>query len=169
MTRAPLLLLAALVLALGAGAGTVKVIDVLDERSRVRLALREAAVMGNVDPDIMEAIGYVESRWKLDALNLDGSDGARGGSYGPTQISERTARAYGYTGDMLDFCDDEKLAALWTAKILRARPGGPPATAGDAAAWWNAGHATLATVSPSSSAVTAYLPELRAALAKVTA
>lgn len=138
------------------------------EIAAIRKALREAAVMSNVDPDIMEAIGYVESRWTLGSINMTGSDAARGGAYGPTQITEKTARAYGFTGPMSMLARDPVLAASWTVKILRARPGGPPTTLDDAAAWWNAGRASMSKVPDGNTARTEYLPRLAAAYTMIT-
>lgn len=133
----------------------------------VRRALREAGVMCNVDPDIMEAIGYVESKWRLDAVNTSGPDGARGGAFGPTQITDRTARACGYKGPIMALTRDPLLAAKWTAKILRARPGGPPESLGDAAAWWNAGRVSMDKVPAGNTARTKYFPRLVAAYDKI--
>jgi hypothetical protein len=152
-----LLIIVAIILVL---AGGDYVMSVQAEKDAVRKALREAAVAQNVDPDIMEAIGYVESRWRLGLVNNSGPDGARGGSYGPTQISQKTARAYGYAGDMNALANDAKLAALWTAIILRMRPGGPPETLEDAAAWWNAGRVSFTAVPADNTARTSYLPQL---------
>ncbi len=161
MTRGILLVLLVLALALGAGVGTAKVLDVLDEKQRVRQALREAAVMMDLDADILEAIGVVESGLRLGAINRAGRDGEHGGAFGPTQITERTARRNGYTGDMLAFTTDEKLAALWTAKLLR--PGAQNAeghvldhelwTPEEYGAWWNGGALSPSAVPATSSAI----------------
>lgn len=133
----------------------------LPGRQTVRDALRTYASSQGIDPDIADAIGWVESRWKLSALNNAGPDALRGGSWGPTSISEKTARAYGYTGDMQAFREDPNLAAEWTAKILAARPGGPPATPEEATAWWNAGKISMDDVASDSTARTDYLPALQ--------
>jgi hypothetical protein len=134
------LFLAALVL--GGATGAV-VTMVNDRKLALRLELRRQAEAQGQDPDIVDAIAYVESHWDPSAKNLTGPDGARGGSYGPTQLSQKTARIIGYTGDMLDLCaPDGVLAGYWTAVYLSQRPGGgcPPGTAiEDAATWWNAG------------------------------
>jgi soluble lytic murein transglycosylase-like protein len=163
-----LALLALAVVALPGGAAVAVAVKLAnDERSRVRRALREAGVKQNVDPDILEAIGYVESGWKLGARSTDPRDEARGGSWGPTQLSERTARAYGYRGEMAALQRDPDLAAEWTARIMRARPGGPPETVEDASAWWNAGRASAAQLGPSHETRTSYIPRALAALALV--
>lgn len=155
---------AVIVLPAGVVIGGKAIVDKLTEKGRVRRALREAGAMFDVDPDILDAIGYVESRWTMGARNLTGTDGARGGAWGPTQITERTARAHGYTGDVAAFTRDAALAAEWTARIMRNRPGGPPVTIQDAAAWWNAGRTYAAQLGPSHVTVTTYIPRAVAAL-----
>lgn len=155
-------LLVVLLVLLLVGGGTAVVVET--EKQKVRRALREAGVMQNVDPDILEAIGYVESRWRLGAVNKSGPDGARGGAFGPTQITEKTARAHGYTGPMEALTTDAALAARLTATIMRNRPGGPPKTIQDAAAWWNAGRTSAAQLSASHVTRTTYIPRALAAL-----
>lgn len=117
-----------------------KVAKGIVDRRRVRLALREAAVKFNLDPDFLEAIGYVESRWNVAAVNRAGRDGERGGAWGPTQITERTAREHGYTGPIEEFTRDAELAATWTGRILRAASDRRHLeTLADYVAAWNAG------------------------------
>ncbi len=161
--RTETIIVAAIVglVALGGGAAVVV------SKKRVRRALREAGVKQDVDPDILDALGYVESRWRLSAVNMSGSDGARGGAWGPTQITERTARAHGYTGPMSAFTKDPDLAAYWTAKIMRARPGGPPERIEDASAWWNAGRRSAASLDADHITRVDYIPKAIAALEKV--
>lgn len=130
MSKRTLLLLAGIA-AVGAFMALVYV-----PRSRVRRALRDAAARYGIPPEWMEAIGYVESRWRPDSVNMSGADGARGGSWGPTQISERTARAHGYTGSMEALLSDPELAADLTGQILAAST---PANFAEAVAAWNAG------------------------------
>lgn len=149
--------------------GGAVVIQKVGGKALVRMMLREEAVKQNVDPDIMEAIGYVESKWNLAATNLTGPDGARGGAYGPTQITERTARAHGYEGDMIELTRDARLAAFWTAKIMRARPGGPPETIEDAGAWWNAGRKSASLLTDTHVTRVVYIPRAVAALRMVQA
>lgn len=86
------------------------------------------------------------------ATNDTGPDAARGGSYGPTQISERTARAYGYTGAMDDLNTDPQVAAMLTAGLVAdgfsetslsgpyvTRRYGRPASFNDMLSVWNSG------------------------------
>jgi soluble lytic murein transglycosylase-like protein len=164
---AVVVVLAILATATDAGVATVaKVTEALmpdDEAKSIRRAARAAAQSYGVDPDLVEAVGWVESRWRLDAVNDTGADAARGGSWGPFQLSEKTARSYGYAGAMTAFTEDANLAASWCALILSKRPGGPPATVEEAAAWWNAGRST-ATNLPELTADT-YIPQMRRALA----
>lgn len=137
------------------------------DQDRVRAALRSAARTYGINPDIMDALGKVETGWKLGVANLTGTDLARGGSWGPTQISEKTARAYGYAGDMQAINTDPELSAQWTAIILAARPGGAPLTIEDASAWWNAGRTSASVGTLPASTRDVYIPRARTALALV--
>lgn len=150
------------VLVLMLAGGTVVYQSIQEEKTAVRQALADAAERAGLDSDLVLAIGSVESGFRLGAVNRTGADGKRGGSYGATQISLKTARAYGFTGDPMDLTRDPALMALWTVKILRARPGGPPQNTDQAAAWWNAGHTSMAVVASTSSAWD-YLDRLNAA------
>lgn len=141
----------------------------LPERERVREALRAAGdrFLAAYDPrwpTWLDALGWVESRWRLDAVNRSGADGARGGAWGPTQITERTARGVGFAGDISQLTVDPGLAAEWTARIMLSRPGGPPPTAEDAAAWWNAGRASFDALPADHVTRTEYAPRLLAAI-----
>ena len=160
--RRVLLVLLVVVLILGGGATVV-----LTAQQRVRAALRRAARRYGLDPDVVDAIGYVESRWTVAARNLTGADGARGGAWGPTQITERTARAAGYVGRIGALAEDVELAAEWTARIMLTRPGGPPRTVEDASAYWNAGRASAAALPAGHVTLTTYIPRARSALALV--
>ncbi len=164
------LALGAGVLLIGGGAATVAyVMDNRSKQDKLRSTLRTAAEVQGVDPDIVDALGYVETRWRALSTNTTGPDGLRGGSFGPTQISMKTALAYGYTGSPEDLqAADGATAAYWTCVILAARPGGcgPGTDIADAAAWWNAGKARAALV-PASSTAQGYMLLASAALAKV--
>lgn len=160
------LIIALALVALFAGGAVVKTIE--DEKDLVRRTFADWAGRAGIDSDLVLAIVEVESRARLDVVNLSGRDGARGGSYGPTQISAKTAKAFGFTGDPMDFTRDANLAAEWTMKILRARPGGPPTNTNDAAAWWNGGATTLERLAPTNTARTDYAPKLAAAYAAIT-
>lgn len=149
---------------LTAGAAIVLPKVITEEQRRIRRALREAASKHGVAPDIVDAIGYVESRWKMGAVNKSGADGARGGAWGPTQITERTARAHGYTGPMEALTQSAQLAGEWTARILKARPGGVPKSVEDAAAWWNGGKVSAAVLAPTHMTRRDYIPKALAAL-----
>lgn len=141
----------------------------LPDRERVREALRAAgdrylSGYNSAWPAWLDALGWVESRWQLDAVNRSGADGARGGAWGPTQITEKTARGVGYTGDISQLAADPDLAADWTAKIMLARPGGPPRTPEDAAAWWNAGRTSFDSLPEDHVTRTDYAPKFLAAI-----
>lgn len=120
----------------------------LPARVTVRGALRDAAIVHNLDPAWLDALGWVESRWNLAAVNQAGADGARGGAWGPTQITARTARAWGYGGPMEDLTSDPTLAADLTAAMVAdgfAERGGMlyhfgrPTSLAQVGAVWNAG------------------------------
>ncbi len=142
MMRARWLLVVLVLVVLLAAGGAVVVTSKLSESQKtVRRELRAAAFEAGLDPDFVDAIGYVEGpRWKLDARSTDPRDEARGGSFGPTQISEKTARAHGFTGSMEEFREDPATAAAWTATILlAAHRRRKLSTLADYVAAWNAG------------------------------
>ncbi len=151
----PLVLLGALAALLGGRATAryalgLQLVAKIPSRRKVREALRAAASRHGLEPDWLDTIGWVESRWRLSATNLRGTDGARGGSWGPTMVSARTARAWGYDGDMARFTTDLDFAADFSAQLLEAGFGDPggrgqfqrygkPASLEQAVAVWNAG------------------------------
>ncbi len=118
------------------GSSAVVIESAMSERDRIRRALRDASASYGLDPDYLDAICYVESRWRMNVTNMSGNDGGRGGAWGPTQITETTARAFGYAGDMAALLSDPDLAASLSAQILSA---GNPADFAEAVAVWNAG------------------------------
>ena len=63
----------------------------------------DAADRAGVDRALFFAIIEVESNWNPDAKNLGPADAARGGAWGLTQLTLRTARAYapGIEGEQL--------------------------------------------------------------------
>lgn len=149
------------------------VVKLTEEQRRVRAALRAAAARAGLSADFVDAIARVENRWRLSGTNLAGADGARGGAWGPTQITERTARALGYTGPMSAFNSDASLAAEWTVRILLdAHRRKPLRTLADYAAAWNAGkddgdrndNDELDELPVTHSTRTHYLPAAKAAL-----
>lgn len=184
--RTTLLVVLAVVALLAVAGGTV----VVKDRAAVREALRLRARLAGVSEDWLEALGETETRlgaWGF--LNDTGADAVRGGSWGPTQISARTARAWGYDGPMEALTEDMDLAAQLTADMVAAgfaeltptsylrdhpdapyRPVryGPPATFEDAMAVWNAGH-PWAELSATSKARTDYVPRARKYLAAIEA
>lgn len=100
-------------------------------------AVRTARNAG-VDPAIFLGIIEVESGWNPRATNLSGPDAARGGAFGLTQMTLRTARAFepSITGDeLLDPNTNLRIAGLLLAE--NARRGSPMWP--DVAAMWNSG------------------------------
>jgi hypothetical protein len=106
-------------------------------RSKAREALCAAATRHALVPEFVEAIGKVETNWVSNLVNQTGRDAKRGGAWGVTQITERTARAHGYTGPMEAFIADVELAAEWTGRILSEAK--DLTTLADYCAAWNAG------------------------------
>lgn len=149
-------------LALGGGTAAVIVVD----KRRMAELLRGAFQRHGLPAAWGEALGRVESNLTLTAKVLTGTDGARGGAWGPTQITEKTARAHGYTGRIQALTEDAELAAEWTARIAAA---GRPSTLEDLGAWWNAGRLTFSSLPAGHVTREKYVPRLREALAKATA
>lgn len=115
------------------------------EQNQVRALLRIASIEQGLNPDYLDAIGYVESHWDYKARNLTGSDGVRGGAWGPTQITDMTAKAHGYKGDIRVIALDPVVAAKWSAIIMHTRK---PQSLQDAVAWWNAGRMSFDLLGP---------------------
>lgn len=151
-------------LALAGGA-----VALLPERDRVRQALRAAGERYGLPPEWPEAVGWVESRWRLDAVGDDGE------SVGPTQIRRATLRRNGYDGDPDLLRQDADLAAEWTARLMvagaRNAEGGvlreTPRTAEDLAAWWNAGRQHFADLPEDHVTRADYAPKLASALGEI--
>lgn len=108
-----------------------------------------------------EALGRVESSLSLGATNHTGPDGKRGGAWGPTQITEKTARAYGYTGPMERLTTDLNFAASFSAQLAAA---GSPGTIEDLGAWWNAGRRSFDSLPENHRTRLEYVPRLVDAL-----
>jgi hypothetical protein len=153
-----------LALAVLAGAALGGGLMVAIDRKRVAKALRDAFDVAGLPPAWGEALGRVESGLKLGATNLAGPDGKRGGAWGPTQITEKTARAYGYEGPMEALTTDLYLAASLSARIASA---GSPITIEDLGAWWNAGRRSAEQLPEGHVTRTTYIPRLVAALGDV--
>lgn len=146
---------------------TSRFFGMFPSRKRVRIALRRESINRKLNPNWLDAIGAVEGPyWKPNAVNLTGGDAARGGAYGATQITAKTARAYGYEGPMEALLKDESLMAKWSAIILSA---GQPKSYEDAIAWWNAGRKRFADLPPDHMTRTKYLPKALDSLAWVEA
>jgi len=131
--------------------------DVMYTKMQVADALRSAFEAVGLPPLWGEALGRTESNLRATAINNTGGDAARGGSYGATQISQKTARAYGYTGPMENLLTDLNLMASLSAKIAAA---GSPMTIEDLGAWWNAGHRTFDSLPADHITRTDYVPKL---------
>lgn len=113
-------------------------------------ALAAAFTARGMNPRWGVALGLQETRLRP-LINKSGPDGARGGSFGPTQISMKTARAFGFN-DPMETLLDPVAAANLTADLVqngfaeRTVGGvsqvfyyGIPQTPEQMAAVWNAG------------------------------
>jgi soluble lytic murein transglycosylase-like protein len=98
----------------------------------------QTAQAAGVDPAVFLGIIEVESAWKPNATNLIGPDGARGGAFGLTQMTLRTAQGLrpGITGEeLLDPRTNLDVAGqLLAENARRISPLWP-----DVAAAWNSG------------------------------
>lgn len=115
----------------------------------------DAADTAGVDRALFFGIVEVESGWNPDARNLAGSDGARGGAWGLTQMTVRTAQLFepSITGEeLLDPVVNLRVAAqLMADNARRSRKWD------DLAAMWNSGK--LADRAPNSTRYT-YVPKV---------
>ena len=145
-------------LLLGGGV-TIVAID----KARARKLLGDAFASVGLPREWGIALGIVESDLTSTATNLTGPDGARGGAWGLTQITEKTARGIGYTGPMSRLLEDPTLAATLSAKLASQ---GKPKTIDDLGAWWNAGRFTAAALPEEHVTKRIYIPKLRAALTR---
>ena len=134
------------------------------DRSKAKELLGDAFERVGLPREWGIALGLTESNLDPDALNNLGPDAARGGAWGLTQITEKTARAYGYTGSMADLLKRPDVAADLSAKIAAA---GNVKTIEDLGAWWNAGRRTASLLPAGHVTLTTYIPRLKAKLAEV--
>ena len=125
---------------------SMMVSSLIPDKRSVRATLRNSFERNGFNPDWIDALSYVESGWDSRAVNLVGSDLARGGSYGSTQMSLQTLRAIGYQGSAEDFLNSIDLQAYWSVRLFLSDnvPGvkpyaGRPKTLEDFASTWNAG------------------------------
>lgn len=182
MRRSELLTLAAL-----AALGLAFYLMIYRPRQDARAALEAAAARRGLPPSWLVALGLTESELDPSRTNLTGPDGERGGSWGVTQISARTARAYGYTGPMRALLENVELAADLTANMIAdgfaersSNPAAPesgpfsvyrygtPATFEDMLAVWNAGR-PYSSLPAGGSTLVKYIPKALEALASLEA
>jgi soluble lytic murein transglycosylase-like protein len=154
-------------------------------RKSVADELRAAADRYGLPGDWLVALGITESGLDPGARNLTGPDADRGGAWGPTQITARTARAFGYTGPMEALTTNPALAADLTGNMISqgfaersSNPAAPesgpfkvarygtPATFEDMIAVWNAGK-PFDALSDTSSTLASYYPRALSALASL--
>jgi hypothetical protein len=96
-------------------------------------------------PEFLWAMCQVESGFDAGAVNLAGTDGARGGAFGPLQMTLKTARAFaGKLGrdriDAVDLLDPAFNLAVCRELLLELRgPVDNKRKQRDIAAMWNSG------------------------------
>jgi hypothetical protein len=90
------------------------------KQNSAREALTIAGAKYGIPSGWLVALGLTETDLDPSAVNDTGPDRDRGGSWGVTQISARTARAFGYTGPMATLTEDVNLAAELTAQMVSA-------------------------------------------------
>lgn len=147
-----------------------------ESQKKVRRELRSAALRHGIPPDILDTLGYVESPaghpWKLGTRSTHPADEALGGAWGPTQITEKTARLNGYDGSMDTLANDAWLSAEWTARLLKVGAKNAegkvlrqtPKNMKDAATWWNAGRQSYSDLAPTHVTRRVYVPRALAVL-----
>lgn len=156
-------LIGAIVAVLLLTGGGVLVYQAID-REKAKKLLGDAFAKVGLPREWGIAIGMVETNLKSNLTNMTGPDLARGGAYGLTQITEKTARAHGYLGKMSALLEKPELAAELSAKIAAA---GSPKSIEDLGAWWNAGRKTASALAPGHVTLEKYIPRLKDALGKV--
>jgi hypothetical protein len=175
-------------LALGIAAGLLAFyLMIYRPRQTVKEALTAAAQRYGLPPEWLVALGITESELDPSAVNQTGADADRGGSWGATQISARTARAFGYTGPMEALTTNVDLMADLTAHMVadgfaersnrpdapesgpfRVERYGTPQSFEDMIAVWNAGR-PFASLPAGGSTLTDYYPRALAALQEAIA
>jgi hypothetical protein len=132
-------------------------------RNDVRLALRAKAIEYGYPAEWFDAIAKVETLWRLDQVNNTGGDALYGGSYGPMQMTYKTAQSLGYHAP--DFLTNPGLAGDAAGEYLQS---GQILSFPDAIAWWNGGKKTFAALDQSKSTYKDYWPKAQKALEYVT-
>jgi hypothetical protein len=176
-----------LLLPLGLGALALAwwLMVIVPRRRDARAALEAAADRYGLPREWLVALGETETRLDPSQVNRTGPDGERGGSWGVTQISARTARAFGYPGPMEDLLDPVAAAEL-SAQMIAAgfaerssNPADPeagpfrpvnfgmPQTFEDMLAVWNAGR-RYADLPADGSTLVDYIPRAQGYLASLS-
>lgn len=106
-------------------------------RAQLEQLVKDAAARAGVPAGVMEAIVDIESSWNPSASNRTGGDEARGGAFGLTQLTLKTAQAFDGRVTPADLLDPEKHLVI-AAKLMadNARRSRDPK---DLASMWNSG------------------------------
>lgn len=142
----------------------MRVYNLFPSRRNVRETLRQEFRKRGLNPDWIDAIAFVESRWNSQAVNKAGKDGERGGAYGATQMTWKTLVGLGYGGTPESFLNDVGAQAKWSATYIER---GNPKTFADAVAYWNAGVPRFSSLPANHMTRTKYWPKAEQALAYV--
>jgi hypothetical protein len=138
--------------------------SLLPSRAATRATLRTRFTDKGLNPDWIDAIAYVESRWNPNAVNKTAGDLKRGGAFGATQMTMQTLREMGYTGTEEEYLADISLQGFYSAQYMAKSN---PATFHDACAWWNAGRKTYDALPEGHRTRVDYVPKADNALAFV--
>jgi hypothetical protein len=127
-------------------------------REETRRKIRRAFLNAGLDPLWGSALARQESNLINTARVLTGTDGGRGGAWGPLQITLKTARGWGFTGDPELLHDPEVAAALAVKAIKDARI----TTLEDLGSFWNAGQRWFSKLPADHVTRVKYVPSLLA-------
>lgn len=125
----------------------------------LRMILRREAEWGGYPAILFDVISFVETRWKVDAVNLTGKDGEYGGSWGPMQMLYDTAMRLNF--DCTQFNVNPVAAARAAVAYFDSQR---PNTFKDALAYWNSGRKLFKNVPLENTCRTVYVPRALEAL-----
>jgi soluble lytic murein transglycosylase-like protein len=106
-------------------------------RAELEQLVKDAAARAGVPAGVLEAIVDIESSWDPSASNRTGGDEARGGAFGLTQLTLKTARSFDPRVTPEDLLDPVKHLII-ASKLMadNARRSRDPK---DLASMWNSG------------------------------
>jgi soluble lytic murein transglycosylase-like protein len=156
------------IIGMGATSGLVGLSKLLADRrasAAAAIDLANASEKWGYPRPWFPSIALWEGRGRIrpSAVNMKGPDATRGGAWGAMQITEKTVRDAGFTGDMHELLVPSTNGD-WAGRILSK--GHIPRTLEEMASLWNSGH--LPANAPDIT-ITEYIPGVQAMLDKATA